>query len=54
MRTVCDVMKKHEFKVLGCTEASGVVMTLKESQTRILLHQNDANVIAFVLVAVQN
>ena len=27
----CDVMKKHDFEVLGCTEASGVVMTLRKS-----------------------
>ena len=33
----CDVMKKHEFEVLGCTEASGVAMTCGKSQTRILL-----------------
>ena len=47
-------MKKHEFKVLGCTEASGVVMTCKKSQTGILMCQNDVNVIAFILVAVLN
>ena len=34
----CDVMKKHDVEVLECTEASGVVMTLRKSQTGILLH----------------
>ena len=33
----CHDVKKHDVEVLECTKASGVVMTLKKSQTGVLM-----------------